>query len=116
MDLRPDELIGPLCAQMGGRAARLKVLDVRVVPAPELLVVVDGVEDAWRVRNVEGLVTALNERFADDEESSAVALLGEWDEMLQLWCIKKRLLPKLLSAAWFTPANRPALQVLITPP
>ena len=38
LGVRPEELFGPLCAHIGGRARKLKLVDVRDVPALELTV------------------------------------------------------------------------------
>ena len=37
LDLRPDELIGPLCERIGGTAQTLRVLDVREDPEVALV-------------------------------------------------------------------------------
>ena len=87
LDLKPDELIGPLCERIGGRAKTLKVLDVRDDTEPELLVDAGGGEEAWPVRDARDLVDRLNEAFRSDPETRAVAVLGEWEDMLQLWCV-----------------------------
>jgi hypothetical protein len=42
------------------------------------------------------------------------ALLGEWEDALQLWCVEKRRLKWLLAQPWFFPRNRGELQRLAT--
>ena len=106
LDLRPDELIGPLLVAMGGRAPRLRVLDVRERPQPQLNAELDGRSFRWKTRDVTELVRRLNELFKEDLEARAVALLGEWEDMRQLWCIPKAVLPHLLKEPDFQPLNR----------
>ena len=113
LDLRPDELIGPLCERIGGRARELKVLDVRDDPEPELLVDAGGGEEAWPVRDARDLVDRLNEAFADDPQARAVAVLGEWEDMLQLWCLPRETLPSLLRAPFFEAENRSRLSAFL---
>jgi hypothetical protein len=87
-DLAPDELVGPLCALMGGRAARLRVIDVRTKPQA-LVVSIEGAEETWRVKDVAGLVRRVNRVFAKDAQVKRVEVLGEWERMVQLWCVPK---------------------------
>ena len=54
LDLKPDELIGPLCERIGGKARTLKVLDARDDPEPELLVDAGDGEEAWPIRDPPG--------------------------------------------------------------
>ena len=39
-----------------------------------------------------------------------IAVLGEWNDALQLLCVDKRALPKLLREGFFAPRNRDALE------
>jgi hypothetical protein len=110
LDVRPDELVGPLSARVGGGARRLKVLDVREGPARLVLEVErEGRSEAWEVRGTVELVDRMNAAFAGDRLARGVALLGEYDEMWQLWCVPKSALPLLWSEPWFSPLNRAAL-------
>ena len=43
------------------------------------------------------------------------ALLGEWEEMLQLWALADAPLGKLLGTPWFKPWNRAELERLAAP-
>lgn len=110
LDVRPDELVGPLCARIGGGAKALKVLDVLDGPPLVLSVEHAGRSEEWEVAGTEALVERLDEAFAGDRSARAVALLGEWNDMWQLWCVAKSKLPALLSEPWFAPQNRHALQ------
>ena len=112
LDLRPDELIGPLCERIGGSARRLKVLDVREDPEIALIVDAGNGEEGWEIREPRDLVERCNEEFREDIEARAVAVLGEWEDSLQLWCIPKRALSSLLRAPFFQAENRARLSAL----
>jgi hypothetical protein len=113
LDLRPDELIGPLCEGIGGTARALKVLDVRDDPEVALIVDAGGGEESWEVRDPRDLVERCNDEFRDDAEARVVAVLGEWEDSLQLWCIPKRALSSLLRAPFFEAENRARLSALV---
>ena len=113
LDLRPDELIGPLCERIGGSARLLKVLDVREDPEVALIVDAGNGEEGWEVREPRDLVERCNEEFREDIEARAVAVLGEWEDSLQLWCIPKRALSSLLRAPFFQAENRARLSALV---
>jgi hypothetical protein len=113
LDLRPDELIGPLCERIGGRARALKVLDARDDPEQELLVDAGEGEEAWPVRDTRDLVDRVNEAFESDPEARAVAVLGEWEDMLQLWCVPREALASLIRAPFFEAENRSRLSALL---
>ena len=72
LDLRPDELIGPLCERIGGSAQLLKVLDVREDPEVALIIEAGKGEESWEVREPRDLVERCNEEFRDDDEARAV--------------------------------------------
>ncbi len=113
LDLTPDELIGPLCERIGGSARNLKVLDVREDPEVALIVDAGGGEESWAIREPRDLVERCNEEFRGDAEARAVAVLGEWEDSLQLWCIPKRALSSLLRAPFFQAENRARLSGLV---
>jgi hypothetical protein len=113
LDLRPDELIGPLCERIGGSARQLKVLDVREDPEVSLIIDAGNGEESWEVREPRDLVERCNEEFREDAEARAVAVLGEWEDSLQLWCIPKRTLSSLLRAPFFQAENRARLSALV---
>jgi hypothetical protein len=114
LDLRPDELIGPLCERIGGTARTFRVLDVREDPEVALIVDAGQGEEAWAVRDARDLVDRCNDEFMGDPEARAVAVLGEWEDMLQLWCIPKGVLSSLLRAPFFQAENRSRLSRLAT--
>lgn len=109
LGVRPDELMGPLTLAMGGSARNLKVVDVRERPVLELHVQAGAVTERWEVENLSALVHNLNDLYRDAPDVRAVAELGEWEDALQLWCIDKRILPRLLRQPFFSPWNARAL-------
>jgi hypothetical protein len=112
LDVRPDEAVGPLCVAIGGGARALRVLDVRDRPSPELRVRLGDLEERWELGDVPGLVHNLNDLLRDDREAKAVAVLGEWEDAHQFWCLPKQKLPSLLRAEYFEPRNRAQLEEL----
>jgi hypothetical protein len=105
LDVRPDELFGALCAAGGGRAREVRLVDVRERPAIELTVHFAGRDERWEVEGLEGLVHNLNDLLREDPRTRAIAELGEWGDALQLWCVEKRVLPRLLRERLFEPRN-----------
>ena len=97
LDVRPDELVGPLCQRLGGEALRLRILEVRTSPQ-ELWVRVHETEARWPVPDVPALVRALNLAYRRVPTVRAIARLGVWDDAWQLWCLEKDRLPALLEA------------------
>src|SRR5450631_163668 len=94
LDVRPDELVGPLCQRLGGAALELRILEVRASP-PELWVRLAKKEERWAVPDIRALIRALNQGYRSVAKVAAIALLGERDDAWQLWCIPKGLLPTL---------------------
>ncbi|XXF78581.1 hypothetical protein P2318_02140 [Myxococcaceae bacterium GXIMD 01537] len=107
--VRPDELVGPLTAAMGGAARRFKVVDVRERPVLELHVLAGDISERWEVEDLPALVHNLNDLYRDAPDVRAVALLGEWKDALQFLCVDKRALPRLLRQSFFSPFNQPDL-------
>lgn len=87
----PDEAMGPLTHAMGGAAKKLKLVDVRGAVPMELQVefsTAGGPKvEKWEVEGVRGLVHNLNDLYRDDPTVKQVRVLGEWEDMLQLWCL-----------------------------
>jgi hypothetical protein len=109
LGVRPDELVGPLTLAMGGAARRLRVLDVRERPVLQLEVMADALTEKWEVEDLYALVHNLNDLYRDAADVARVAVLGEWQDALQLWCVPRALLPRLLREPFFQPQNRRAL-------
>ena len=112
LDVRADELIGPLCQAVGGSARRLRIVDVRDHPVMELRIQYGELEEPWEVEDLYALVNNLNDLLRDDRKAAAVAILGEWEDMLQLWCVPKDALGRLLREDSFAPRNRHQLEGL----
>ncbi|MEW5737999.1 MAG: hypothetical protein AB1938_03680 [Myxococcota bacterium] len=85
----PDEVVGPLVHALGGSATKLKLLDVRTSVPPVLEVAWREVHEKWECEGVEALVHNLNDLFRGEEDVGVAAVLGEWEDMLQLWCLSK---------------------------
>ncbi|HEX4622177.1 MAG TPA: hypothetical protein VH208_11470 [Myxococcaceae bacterium] len=111
LDVQPDEAVGALCALIGGEAPRLRILDVRKKPF-ELLIQWEGQEERWEVPDVPALVHNLNDLLRDDDSARALAVLGEWQDALQLWGIPKPALRELLGKRYFQPLNERDLESL----
>lgn len=109
LDVRPDELIGPLAIAIGNAGLELKVIDTRDKPRPEITVRLRSLERTWTVASLDALVTHLNELFQAEPAAKAVAILGEYKEGLQLWAVDKVLLGDLLGHDFFLPRNRKQL-------
>ncbi len=112
-DVRPDELIGPLVSLIEGSAREVRVLDSLDSGVPELIITYRGRTWEWKVSALSDLVNELNRLFQEDPRARAVALLGEWDDMLQLWCVPKEALSLLLREKFFRPQNRTELATLL---
>jgi rhodanese-related sulfurtransferase len=110
LGVRPDELVGPLTLAMGGAARRFKLVDVRERPVLELHILAGEVSERWEVEDLWALVHNLNDLYRDASEVRAISVLGEWNDALQLLCVDKRSLPKLLRERFFVPRNREALE------
>lgn len=105
----PDEAIGALAHLKGGLATKLRVIDVRgkapmqlevrfELP-PDVLREDEGprvVTEKWDVEDVAGLVHNLNDLYRDLRDVKLLVVLGEWEDMLQLWALPRPLLRELL--------------------
>ncbi len=112
-DVRPDELIGPLVSLIEGSARELRVLDSLDSAVPELIITYRGRIWDWKVSSLSDLVNELNRLFQEDPRARAVAVLGEWDDMLQLWCVPKEALSLLLRERFFQTQNQAELATLL---
>lgn len=115
LGVRPDELIGPLCLTVGGSGKDVRVLDVRDRPYFELRIRYGELEEPWEVEDLYGLVQNLNDLLKDDRQAKVVAILGEWQDALQLWCVPKSQLGHLLRQDYFAPRNRHQLEDISAP-
>ncbi|MBN1205288.1 MAG: hypothetical protein JXB05_10220 [Myxococcaceae bacterium] len=112
LGVRPDELVGPLTQAMGGAARGFKLVDVRERPTLELHVLAGELTERWEVEDLGALVHNLNDLYREAPEVRAVAVLGEWEDALQLLCVGKRALPRLLRQPFFSPVNAGELRRL----
>jgi hypothetical protein len=114
LGVTPDEAFAPLCHAMDLKA--LKLLDVRSAPhgATQLEVrLPDGAVEKWEVEGVEGLVHNLNDLTREVVPGALpCAVLGDWEDMLQLWCAPKTVLRHALDGRWLDARNFPALEGL----
>ena len=106
MSLRatPDEVVGPLTHALGGEAKQFRVLDVRSGPPLELEMQAGALHEKWEVRDVAALIHNINDLYKDAPEVKVAAVLGEWDDMLEVWCVEKSVLPTLLRGRWLDAA------------
>lgn len=112
LDVRPDELVGPLTALVGGKGSRLRVTDVRDGPPLELTVFFEDHEETWALEDLYPFVQNVNDLLKHDPTSRAVAVLGEWEDSLQLWAVEKVKLAWMFEQRWFAPRNRHQLEAL----
>ncbi|MBM7111983.1 hypothetical protein [Archangium primigenium] len=110
--VRADELVGPLTLAMGGAARRFKLLDVRERPVLELHILAGDVSERWEVEDLAAFVHNLNDLYRAAADVRAIAVLGEWNDALQLLCVDKASLARLLREPFFQPWNRAALASL----
>jgi hypothetical protein len=116
----PDEAAGPLLHRLGGAARRLKLLDVRVKPGEPMELQVEfslpeRKVEKWSVEDVPGLLHNLNDLYRGEPDVSGGVLLGEFQDMWQLWAVPKPDLRELLERRWFEPRNRSDLESLFKP-
>lgn len=114
LDVTPDEAFSPLIHAM--ELAGLRLLDVRTAPqgATRLDVKLhEGTVEKWEVVGVPGLVHNLNDLCRLQPEALPCAVLGEWDDMLQLWCAPREVLLTGLHERWLDARNA---TVLSAPP
>jgi hypothetical protein len=107
----PDEAVGWLAHAMGGEAKKLKVLDVRKGTPPVLQIQCGAVREDWPAHDLVELVAFLNELFPDDDAVKALVVLGEREDMLQVWALRNEVLEvllgtQLLEGAWNLAALR----------
>ena len=109
LGVRPEELVGPLTQAMGGAARGFKLVDVRERPTLELHVLVGELTERWEVEDLSALVHNLNDLYKDAPDVRAIAVLGEWADSLQLLCVDKRSVSRLLRQSFFAPVNASSL-------
>ncbi len=111
LDVTPDEAFAPLVHAM--ELASLKLLDVLRAPEGATRLDVrlhDGTVEKWEVVGVEGLVHNLNDLCRLQPEALPCAVLGEWDDMLQLWCAPREVLLTGMNERWLDVRNATVLR------
>jgi hypothetical protein len=112
----PDEVIGALTHALGGAATKLKLLDVRSTTPPVLEVQWREVHEKWEVEGLDALVHNLNDLFRDEPDVKVAVVLGDWQDMLQVWCVSKAAARTLLDQRVLDEArNAVALRRLLEP-
>ena len=110
LDVKIDEALGPLLALMGGPARTMKVLDIQ---GRVFSVKLGAVQHEWDLDGLESLIDTLNRAFAGWADVSALVLLGEWEDMLQVWALPRPTVTALRVHDWFRPVNEPGLRVAL---
>ena len=113
LDVKIDEALGPLLEVMGGPARTMKVLDIQ---GRVFSVRVGAQQHEWELDGLESLIDTLNRAFAPSREVKALVLLGEWEDMLQVWALPKPVAGRLRAYEWFRPSNGPGLAVALGEP
>jgi hypothetical protein len=109
-------VFGSLAQALGGAAKKLKLLDVRTGRPQVLEVEWGALHEKWEVEDVPGLVHNLNDLFRDERDVKVALVLGEWEDMLQLVCVPKDVLPRALDSRLFDGAwNVRAARRLLEP-
>jgi hypothetical protein len=116
LDVRPDELLGPLCAALGGSGPSVRAVDVVDGPPLKLFIHYRDHEEGWELEDLYPFVMNLNDLLKEDRQARVAAILGEWEDALQLWCVEKQRLRWLLQQPWFFPRNRMELQRMAAEP
>lgn len=91
----PDEVVGGVTHEMGVKG--FKVFDVRTTRPMVMEISWKDLVEKWEVEDVEGLVHNLNDLFRSEPGVKLLAVLGEWEDMLQLWALDREVLRKLLN-------------------
>jgi len=110
LDVKIDEALGPLLETMGGAAQTLRVLDIR---GKVFSIKLEAQQHEWEIDGLESLVDTLNRGFGASPEVKALVLLGEWEDMIQVWAVAKPVLRQLLPLDWFRPSNPPGLKAAL---
>src|SRR6218665_72431 len=110
--VRADELVGPLTLAMGGAARRLKLVAARDQPPPHFHILAGDVSERWEVEDLASFAHNLNDLYRTASDVRAIAVLGEWNDALQLLCVEKASPPRLLRERFFLPQNRDAMERL----
>lgn len=83
----PDEVVSTLTWAVG--VQKFRVLDVRTT-SPMLMEIEWGeVHETWELDDVATLIDDLNALFDEAPAIKELIILGEWEDMLQVWAVPK---------------------------
>ncbi len=94
----PDEVVGPLVFAYGGGASTLRLDDAFGTRPMQLQIRWGALSEKWEVDDVPGLVHNLNSLFASDVTLPVMLVLGEWEDMWQLWALPRTTARTLLES------------------
>lgn len=83
----PDEVISPLTHAVG--VQKFRVLDVRTTSPMVLEIEWGAVHEKWEVEDLTALIDNLNSLFDEAPALKELLVLGEWEDMLQVWAVPK---------------------------
>ena len=90
----PDEVVGALTHAMGVK--RFKVLDVRSTTPLVMEISWGEFHEKWELESVEALVNNLDDLCREVPGVKLLVVLGEWEDMLQVWALERVVLGTLL--------------------
>jgi len=110
----PDEVLGPLTALLSGNATHLRIEDSFGTRPMRVDIRYQDTTEKWELEDVSALIHNLNDFFKADEDVKILAILGEWEDMLQVWALTKTHMRQLLVNRVFEAANIPSLRTCLS--
>lgn len=83
----PDEVVSTLTWAIG--VQKFRVLDVRTTSPMVMEIEWGGVHEAWELDDVSALIENLNSLFDEAPALKELIVLGEFEDMLQVWAVPK---------------------------
>lgn len=83
----PDEVVSTLTWAVG--VQKFRVLDVRTTSPMVMEIEWGQVHEKWEVEDVTTLIDDLNSLFDEAPAIKELIILGEWEDMLQVWAVPK---------------------------
>lgn len=83
----PDEVVGTLTYLAG--VQKFRVLDVRTTSPMVMEIEWGQVHEKWEVEDLTALIDNLNSLFEDVPAVKEFVILGDWEDMLQVWAVPK---------------------------
>ncbi|PZR13326.1 MAG: hypothetical protein DI536_13655 [Archangium gephyra] len=84
----PDEVVSTLTWAVG--VQKFRVLDVRTTSPMVMEIEWGELHETWEVEDVTALIDELNALFDEAPALKELVVLGEWEDMLQVWAVPKR--------------------------